>query len=115
MTDINGMYNALLAELLKISSTDKKKEQLNQMTNLIEMLYDVLTIAITVTAGGILMRAKLEQATSDIERLLAAVRDLETSSKTCFQTQLRTKILLFAAENQTPNPFSNPEAPAKPH
>ena len=104
MTDIPGIYQALMAHLMIASKEDNPDRQV-EMTNMIEMLCEAHATSVIALAGAVLLTAKAKDE-ADREPLLAAVRELIESSDADFTMRIRAKLGMFVEDLKTPDPFS---------
>lgn len=110
MTDIDGMYRHLRGELLKIT---KDPDRDVAMSNMIEMLTQIHVDSVTMLAGAVLITAKVAQDQGrDISPMLDVVRELIETQDSDFSMRLRSQIMTFIEDQQTPDPFSSQETQA---
>lgn len=103
MTDIPGIYQALMGHLM-LASKAKSAERQQELTNFINMLCEAHATSVVALAGSVLLTAK-DKDEADREPLLEAVRRLVESADSDFTMRIRTKLGLFVEEMQTPDPF----------
>lgn len=107
MRDIKATSNIIIGQIIEICRTENVFRE-EEMTNMIDMLCDAHVTSVGTLVGACLITAKQRKLRGeDHKELDAVVLDLVEKSDADFSLRLRSKVLGFIKENDTPNPFEH--------